>query len=105
LKKSVRRPMKGLEPAMIALHRLAHPDEPFHVNPDLIVFVEAHPDTVVTLTTGAKVVVMEAPAEIAEAVLAWRSGILKAAVRDLPRRSGALTLVRGAAGDERGTQP
>jgi flagellar protein FlbD len=85
---------------MIALHRLAHSDEPFHLNPDLIVSVEAHPDTVVTLTTGTRVVVMESPEEIAAAVRAWRASVLNVALRDLPRRSSALTLVRAAAGED-----
>ena len=88
---------------MITLHRLAHADEPFHLNPDLIVFVEAHPDTVVTLTTGTKIVVMEDPAEIAAAVRAWRASVLSRSLRDLPRRSGALTLVRAAAGESPGS--
>ena len=37
---------------MIVLHRLGHDGEPFHLNPDLITTVEAHPDAVVTLATG-----------------------------------------------------
>ena len=46
---------------MIVLHRLAHEAEPFHLNPDLIVTVEACPDTVVTLATGARILVCEDP--------------------------------------------
>ena len=84
---------------MIALHRLAHADEPFHLNPDLIVSVEAHPDTVLSLTTGTKVLVVESPEAIAEAVRAWRASVLSVALRDLPRRTGALSLVRAAAGE------
>jgi len=37
---------------MISLHRLGHKLEPFRLNPDLIVTVEATPDTVLTLATG-----------------------------------------------------
>jgi uncharacterized protein YlzI (FlbEa/FlbD family) len=51
---------------MIELHRLSTRDEPLLLNPDLIQVVEAHPDTVVTLTTGVKVLVKESPAELAE---------------------------------------
>ncbi len=47
---------------MITLHRLGHSDEPFQLNPDMIVTVESTPDTVITLATGAKVVVAETPA-------------------------------------------
>jgi uncharacterized protein YlzI (FlbEa/FlbD family) len=42
---------------MITLHRLGHADEPFLLNDDLIVTVEACPDTHVALATGTKIVV------------------------------------------------
>lgn len=87
---------------MIALHRLAHADEPFFLNPDLIVSVEAHPDTVIALSTGTKVVVAETPEVIVEAVRDWRASVLSAAMRDLPRRGAAMTLVRGGAGESPG---
>lgn len=68
---------------MIVVHRLGHPADPLHLNPDLIATIEAHPDTVVTLTTGAHMVVDESPEEVAEAVLRYRSAIVAAAlVRD-----------------------
>ena len=66
---------------MITLHRLGIRSEELHLNPDLITTVEAHPDTVITLATGSKVVVSEAPDEIAEAVREWRAGILDEAWR------------------------
>jgi flagellar protein FlbD len=66
---------------MITLHRLGHNDEPFLLNSDLIVSVEACPDTHVALATGSKIVVSETPAEIAEAVRAWRASIRHAALR------------------------
>jgi uncharacterized protein YlzI (FlbEa/FlbD family) len=66
---------------MITLHRLGIRSEELQLNPDLITTVEAHPDTVITLATGAKVVVCEAPDEIAEAVREWRAGILDEAWR------------------------
>ena len=66
---------------MIVLHRLGHQTEPFHLNPDLITTVEAHPDTVVTLATGAKIVVGETPEEVGEAVRDWRVGLLADAWR------------------------
>ena len=61
---------------MITLHRLGHRDEPFLLNPDLIATIEAHPDTVIALTTHARIVVCESPAEVAAAIRAWRAGIL-----------------------------
>jgi flagellar protein FlbD len=66
---------------MITLNRLGHSDEPFHLNIDMIVTVESTPDTVITLATGAKVVVAETPAEVAAAVHAYRAAILSDALR------------------------
>jgi flagellar protein FlbD len=66
---------------MITLHRLGIRSEELHLNPDLITTVEAHPDTVITLATGSKVVVSEPPDEIAELVREWRAGILDEAWR------------------------
>ena len=65
---------------MIALHRLGHRTEPFLLNPDLIEKVEAHPDTVITLTTGVRFVVDETPAAITAEIRAWRAGILSDAL-------------------------
>ena len=42
--------------------------------------VEAHPDTVITLTTGARFVVAEPPAEVVAAIRAWRAEILSDAL-------------------------
>jgi flagellar protein FlbD len=69
---------------MIKLHRLGHSAEAFHLNPDLIVTIEAHPDTVLTMTTGAKVNVLESPDEVAHAVLDWRAAIVGTAARLKP---------------------
>ncbi len=57
---------------MIELHRLGRETAPFHLNPDLIVTIEANPDTVVHLTTGANLVVRESPEELVGLVRAWR---------------------------------
>ena len=65
---------------MISLHRLGHQAEEFHLNPDLIVTVEANPDTVVTLTTGTKVVVAEAPERVVEEIRNYRVEILTGAL-------------------------
>ena len=90
---------------MIVLHRLGHNAEQFHLNPDLILTVEATPDTVVTLTTGAKIVVVESPVRVAEAVRAWRTEILKDALgrrRDEPpARGSAMARVVGSRLGER----
>ncbi len=77
---------------MITLRRLGHSDEPFQLNPDMIVTVESTPDTVITLATGAKVVVCETPEEVAEAVRGYRAEVLGDAMRrrrpDRPPRAG-----------------
>jgi flagellar protein FlbD len=65
---------------MIPLHRLTHPGQPVYLNPDLIQTVEAHPDTVVSLTNGSKLVVGETPEAIVSLVREWRSGILARAL-------------------------
>jgi flagellar protein FlbD len=83
---------------MIRLHKLGRTPQPFHLNPDLVLTVEANPDTVVVLTTGSRLVVTETPEEVADAVRSWRASILDAMSR-VPRRSQTLALVRGTAGD------
>lgn len=72
---------------MITLHRLGHAAEPFHLNPDLIVTVEANPDTVVTLTTGTKIVVAEPPERVIEEIREYRVAVLSGALNQ--RRSDA----------------
>ena len=66
---------------MITLNRLGHSDEPFQLNPDMIVTVESTPDTVITLATGAKVVVAETPTDVAAAVHDYRAAVLGEAFR------------------------
>jgi flagellar protein FlbD len=66
---------------MITLNRLGHSDEPFQLNPDLIVTIESTPDTVITLATTAKVVVVETPEQVAAAISAFRVQVLSEALR------------------------
>jgi flagellar protein FlbD len=66
---------------MITLHRLGHKLEVFQLNPDLIFTVEATPDTVITLTTGVKIVVAETPQRVAAAVKAYRVDVLAGAMQ------------------------
>ncbi len=61
---------------MILLHKLGHGTEQFYLAPDLIVTVEANPDTVITLTTGSKLLVAETPQEIVQLVRSSRVGVL-----------------------------
>ncbi|MGO9754190.1 MAG: flagellar FlbD family protein [Solirubrobacteraceae bacterium] len=65
---------------MLTLHRLGHAAEPFHLNPDLIVTVEANPDTVITLTTGTKIVVAEPPERVIQQIRDYRVAVLAGAL-------------------------
>ncbi len=49
----------------------------FFVNPDKILFAEATPDTVVTLTNGDKLVVKESPDELNNRFVAFKKRIFK----------------------------
>jgi flagellar protein FlbD len=55
---------------LINLTRLNHSQ--LVVNADLIEFIEATPDTVVTLTTGRKIVVREPVEDVIERVVRYR---------------------------------
>lgn len=59
---------------MIQLTRLNH--VPLIVNSDLIEQVEVTPDTVVTLTTGQKLLVLESADDVVEKVIHFRRAIL-----------------------------
>ncbi|HTW63220.1 MAG TPA: flagellar FlbD family protein [Bryobacteraceae bacterium] len=48
---------------------------PLVLNSDLIEYVEATPDTVITLTTGQKLVVLESAAEVTQKVIEFRRAI------------------------------
>jgi uncharacterized protein YlzI (FlbEa/FlbD family) len=76
---------------MITLNRLGHSHEPFQLNPEMIVTVESTPDTVITLATGAKVVVAETPDEVSDAVRTYRADVLGEALkrRSAGRRQAA----------------
>jgi flagellar protein FlbD len=65
---------------MITLHRLGHVLEAFQLNSELILTIEATPDTVITLTNGHKVVVAETPERVAEEVRAQRIAVLAGAM-------------------------
>jgi flagellar protein FlbD len=73
---------------MITLHRLGHTPEPFALNPDLIVTVEAAHDTYITLSTGLRLPVTESMEEVVTAIRDWRVLVLHRALEGTP------TLVR-----------
>ena len=59
---------------MIQLTRLNN--QPLIVNSDLIKFIEAAPDTVITLVNGEKVVVLEDPGEVLKLIVNFRRELL-----------------------------
>lgn len=71
---------------MVRLHRIGEDGAEFDLNPDLVLSVEACPDTIVSLTTGAKLVVSESPDSVVAAVREWRVGILERALKREPVR-------------------
>jgi flagellar protein FlbD len=69
---------------MIQLTRLNH--VPLVLNSDLIEHVEVTPDTVVTLTTGQKIVVLESAEEVVDRIIRFRKSIVAGAVECPLRR-------------------
>ena len=55
---------------MIEVHRLHNAK--FVVNADQIEFVESTPDTILSMTTGKKVIVMESVEEVIDKVVAYK---------------------------------
>jgi flagellar protein FlbD len=60
---------------MIQLTRLNN--KPLTVNSDLIKFVEESPDTLVTLVTGEKIVVLEKVSEVLSRIIDFRRSVLQ----------------------------
>jgi flagellar protein FlbD len=60
---------------MIQLTRLNH--HPLWVNSDLLKFVENTPDTVITLASGEKIVVLEDVGTIVDRLIAFRRRLLE----------------------------
>jgi uncharacterized protein YlzI (FlbEa/FlbD family) len=91
---------------VIRLRRLGSKAEAFYLNPDLILAIEATPDTVVTLTTHTKVLVADSPEDVLNAIREWRASILNAALPKGQRRNDAgLTLVRATSGETPAEEP
>lgn len=74
---------------MIRLTRLSTRPSPVAVNAELIALVEELPDTVITLTTGDKVIVAEKLHEVIDRVVEYRGRILAERDRALGLAGGA----------------
>ena len=79
---------------MIRLTRLNR--EPFYLNPDLIQEMETTPDTVLTLSSGTRIVVQELPERVIDEVIQYRRRILGPPVQKdcAPYESGETELPR-----------
>jgi flagellar protein FlbD len=64
--------------AMIPLTRLNN--TPLVVNPDLIVFIEETPDTMITLSNGEKITVQEKVSEVINRVIQFRRSIFNPSI-------------------------
>lgn len=64
---------------MIQLTRLNH--IPLVLNSDLIEHIEITPDTVITLTTGQKIVVLETADQVVDRVISFRRSIYRGMLR------------------------
>jgi flagellar protein FlbD len=60
---------------MIRVRRLD--DTELIVNSDMIEFVEATPDTILTLTDGKKVIVKEEPQEVIDLIVEFRRRVMR----------------------------
>ncbi|MGB9467200.1 MAG: flagellar FlbD family protein [Candidatus Acidiferrum sp.] len=74
---------------MIQLTRLNN--HPLMINSDLIKFVEKAPDTVLTLITGEKVIVLESADVILGKIVAFRQSIIAGQNLHAPELTGANT--------------
>ena len=77
---------------MINLTRINH--APLVLNSDLIEHIEKTPDTVVSLTNGLKLLVLESPDEIVHRVVEFRRCILS------PNQSGSSCVSRSKQEEE-----
>lgn len=64
---------------MIKVKRLNNKE--FVVNSDLILYIEETPDTVITLTTGQKIVVVEEVDDVINKIVKYKAKIDKCEIR------------------------
>jgi flagellar protein FlbD len=78
---------------MIQLTRLNN--QPLTVNSDLIKFVEQAPDTVITLVTGEKIIVLENAQEVLDRVIQFRRSVLQGIMLWWDNRSALSPIIAG----------
>lgn len=82
---------------MIHVTRLNH--TPIVLNAELIEHIETTPDTVISLTTGQKFMVLESSDEIIRRVLSFRRAIMMPYVADEEQPPGTGNTMRGGPGN------
>jgi flagellar protein FlbD len=78
---------------MIQLTRLNN--HPITVNSDLIKFVEQAPDTVITLVTGEKIIVLETAQQVLDRVIQFRRSVLQGIMLWWDNRSALSPAIAG----------
>jgi flagellar protein FlbD len=71
---------------MIHLTRLSH--TPVVLNADLIEHIETTPDTVISMTSGQKFMVLESAEEIIRRIIDFRRAVMRPSVAGAPAPSG-----------------
>ena len=72
------------------------------INADLIVTVEKTPDTVITLTTGDRIMVKESVEDVVDRAAAFRHRVLQGPGVQADQRDRQAALAEGAGGDSGG---
>jgi len=70
---------------MIHLTKLNH--QPMVLNSELVEFIENKPDTVITLITGNKVVVLETTEEVIDRIVDYRRRVMAGICTALPPKT------------------
>ena len=52
-------------------------NQEFFINSDLMEFIESTPDTIISLTTGKKIIVKESAEEVIQKIIEYKSRALK----------------------------
>jgi len=52
-------------------------NQEFFINSDLMEFIESTPDTIISLTTGKKIIVKESAEEVIQRIIEYKSKALK----------------------------
>ena len=60
---------------MILVHRLGKDNEEIVINIDQIEFVEGHPDTIISMINGKKIMVKETKNEVIQKVIEFKRSI------------------------------